>query len=136
MIMKTLLCYPCISDAGTNFTKLWAGCIRNDVQVRGIHHLYVEITLSGCKYLCEFLHDSTCTLIIFLPKIRSCILLPWHNIPTDNGTHNCEWAELHYKYRKRGKYQNMQAGHTKKVRLEIYAVMLKYNLYVHVYTIP
>ena len=65
--------------------------------------MYVEMALSGCKYLCRSLHNYTCTLIIFLPNARSCILLPWRNITVENKEGDCQFVELHYRHRKGGK---------------------------------
>ena len=61
------------------------------------------MTLSGCKYLCLFLHNHTCTIVIFVPNARSCILLPWHNITLINKSRDCEMVQMHHRQRKIGK---------------------------------
>ena len=85
------------------FGTIATGCIPPDFKPGESYHLYVEMTLSSCKNLCVFQHDSTCTLIIFLPKVRSCILLPWRNITIVDNSDVCELVELHRKYRRPGK---------------------------------
>ena len=84
------------------FTKEITGCISNDVQMGGIYSLYVEMALSGCKYLCQFLHDDACTLIIFIPNARSCILLPWYSITPVTNSQDCDLVELYHRHRKQG----------------------------------
>ena len=91
-------------DTHDKFTKYATGCILNDFTVKGVYHLYVEMTLSSCKYLCQFLDDYTCTLIVFLPNARSCIFLPWQTIRIGSNSKDCEWIELHYRHRERGEF--------------------------------
>ena len=92
-----------VSDTQDKFIQYASGCIPSDLKIGGVYNLYVEMTLSGCKYLCQFLHDYTCTLIIFAPRVRSCILLPSRNITMGNNFENCKFVELYHRHRKRGK---------------------------------
>ena len=97
-----ILCVYAFLDTKDEFTLFARGCIPKDFELRSVHNLYVEMTLSGCKYLCQFLHDQTCSMIIFLLDIRSCILLPWHNITVDNNLQECDLVQLHYRRRQQG----------------------------------
>ena len=94
-----------ILDADTQdaFTKDATGCITKGFKIGTVYNLYVEITLSVCTDLCLHLHDHTCTLIIFIPKARSCILLPWYNITIVDNSEDCELVELHHRHRQQGK---------------------------------
>ena len=81
------------------------GCIDKLYNPQETANYYVEITLSGCKYLCEFLHDLTCTLLVWIPSQRSCILQPLlatsllHEANPCNG---CLYAEILHRQRKTG----------------------------------
>ena len=96
------MCIILVLDMQDIFTNDATGCIPNNFKIEGPYNLYVEMALSGCEYLCRSLHSDTCTLIIFLPNARSCVLLPWRNITLENNMEGCQLVELHYRHRKRG----------------------------------
>ena len=81
------------------------GCINKLYNPQETANYYVEITLSGCKYLCEFLHDLTCTLLVWIPSQRSCILQPLLEtslLHEANPCNGCLYAEILHRQRKTG----------------------------------
>ena len=91
-----------ISELWVDFEKIGSGCLSNNFNMSDIHNLYVEITISGCKYLCKYLHNDTCTLVMFLPNSRSCVLLPLQEIPIVDEHAGCKKVEIHRKHKKTG----------------------------------
>ena len=69
--------------------------IGNDFNADGILKIYVEMTLSGCKYLCQYLQDHTCSQIIFVPNTRSCILQPLRNVQMMQDFSGCQVVEMY-----------------------------------------
>ena len=87
-----------ISD---RFELIYDGCIDSSFVPQINYHFYVEMALSGCKHLCETVHDVTCTLLTFVPLQRSCILqeIPWlYNKP------DCILAEVYHRHRRARMY--------------------------------
>ena len=91
-----------ISVLVDGFTETAVGCVPNDLKLNDIYNFYAEINLSGCKYLCKYLHNNTCTLVMFLPDARSCILLPLQNISFADEKVDCRRAEIYRRYRMKG----------------------------------
>ena len=91
-----------ISEFANDFEKVGVGCVSDDFKPTGIYNFYVEVNLSGCKYLCMSLHNSTCTFVMFLPNTRSCILLPRINISIIDEFSGCRRVEIHRKHRQKG----------------------------------
>ena len=85
-----------------SYTETAKGCLADDYQPAISGNYYVEITLSGCKYLCENLHDLTCTLIVYLPSLRSCFLQPLQMVTFERSGQGCTAAELHHRNRQTG----------------------------------
>ena len=82
------------------------GCIYDLHSPQETVNHYVEVTLSGCKYLCEFLHDLTCTLLVWIPSQRSCILKPLEETSSlydAKASSSCLYAEIIRRQRKTGK---------------------------------
>ena len=88
-----------LSGLLTDFRNIGSGCLSNDHKLNDIHNLYVEINLSGCKYLCQYLHNKTCTLVMFLPNSRSCVLLPLQHISILDEHASCKKVEIYRKQR-------------------------------------
>ena len=65
------------------------GCLPEDHVPSVIHNIYVEVTFSGCKHLCERLHDDTCSQIVFLPFRRSCYLQPQEDLTLIRNSNRC-----------------------------------------------
>ena len=92
-----------VSELFADFEKIGNGCLSDNLKLNDIYNLYVEINLSGCKYLCKYLHNDTCTLIMFLPNSRSCMLTPLQLIPIVDEHPDCKKVEIHRKHRITGK---------------------------------
>ena len=70
-----------------------------------VFFMYVEVTLLGCKYLCQNLHDLQCTLIVYMPFKRSCVLQPdvkVHGVQCDE---NSIKVEIHRRRRTTGTHR-------------------------------
>ena len=74
------------------------------------YHLYVEVTLSVCKYLCEHLHNDTCTMILFVPANRSCYLLPLRNVLDSAGGHDYDDVEWYIRDQQTGKQSQQRTS--------------------------
>ena len=81
-----------------------SGCIDPAFVPLITYDFYVEMALSGCKHLCESVHDMTCTIITFVPLQRSCILHPLQAIPWVKNVSGCIWAETYHRHRSVGMY--------------------------------
>ena len=66
---------PVVSEMD-EYIRSGEGCLPGSYTPTDPHVFYVEVTLNGCKHLCQQLHDVTCTRIVFLPVQRSCYLQP------------------------------------------------------------
>lgn len=65
-------------------------------------HQYSEIAVSGCKYLCQHLHDTTCSRVFYFPGNRSCILTSRQEIPLKyliRGAADCQRVVIHERTR-------------------------------------
>ena len=90
-----------ISD---QFDLIYDGCIDSSFVPLINYNFYVEMALSGCKHLCETVHDVTCTMLTFVPEQRSCILHPLQNIPRLDDHPDCIFAEVYHRHRRVGMY--------------------------------
>ena len=74
-------------------------CLESDYKPKnGPNHYYVDVTLLGCKYLCQNLHDLSCSQVIYMPFRQSCVLQPVVDVPFIEFQENCTRIEL---YRRR-----------------------------------
>ena len=64
---------------------------------------YKEVTLLGCKLLCQKLHDLLCTLIVYMPFKRSCIIQPYVQVPFVSYQEDCTKAEIYRRQRIAGR---------------------------------
>ena len=84
------------------YDRITRGCLANDYRAEVTYQKYVEVSLSGCIYLCRHLHDLTCSMILYVPANRSCILQPAQDVVFV--TENCTYTEIHHRQRRVGKY--------------------------------
>ena len=76
------------------------GCLPSRYEPGVIHSLYVEVTFSGCKRLCERLHDDTCSQIVFLSHRRSCYLQPPQELTLTHASDGCIVALVYRRHRR------------------------------------
>ena len=88
------------------------GCLPTDYSPRVSYNFYVEVTLDGCKYLCQRLHDITCTQIVFLPVQRSCYLQPDQDVPLQENMKGCSDAMIYKRKRDTGKFAFSNKWHS------------------------
>ena len=67
-----------------------------------VFFMYVEVTLLGCKYLCRNLHDLQCSLIVYMPFKRSCLLQPDARVHWVQCEENSIKVEIHRRRRTTG----------------------------------
>ena len=67
-----------------------------------VFFMYVEVTLLGCKYLCQNLHDLQCSLIVYMPFKRSCVLQPDVRVHWVQCEENSIKVEIHRRRRTTG----------------------------------
>ena len=91
-----------VSEISNAFENMGGGCVSQNFELNGQYNLYVEINLSGCRHLCMFLHNSTCTMVMFLPNARSCLLLALQNISFADKYTGCRKVELYRRNRQKG----------------------------------
>ena len=82
-----------------NYTLVDKGCLPGDYVPNNTYQLYVEVTLTGCKYLCERLHDVACSLLVMLPLHRSCYLQPDQRVLLTEDVRGCFNALIYKRHR-------------------------------------
>ena len=71
---------------------------------------YVDVTLLGCKYLCQNLHDLPCSQIIYMPFKQTCVLQPDVLVPVVPPKDNCTKIELYRRRRTIGRSHSIISG--------------------------
>ena len=71
---------------------------------------YVDVTLLGCKYLCQTLHDLPCSQIIYMPFRQTCVLQPDVPVPVVPYQENCTKIELYRRRRTIGMSNSVFSG--------------------------
>ena len=84
------------------FELIQNDCIDHAFVPSVTYDFYVEMALSGCKHLCETVHDVTCGMITFVPLQRSCVLHPLQDIPVVIDEPDCILAEVYRRHRTAG----------------------------------
>ncbi len=67
---------------------------------------YREVTLTGCHRLCEELHDTNCSMVLYIHHTRECIAQPLREFVWEDG--NCSMmyrAEVYRRMRCPSEYE-------------------------------
>ena len=79
----------CVDSDMDEYIRSDEGCLSERYSPPDTSAFYVEVTLNGCKHLCQQLHDVTCTRIVFLPTYRSCYLQPDRKVSLMGNSDDC-----------------------------------------------
>ena len=66
--------------------------LHEGVENLGHWKIYAEVTESGCKDLCLHLHDHACTILIYFPNKRDCLMIPRIAVDMNFQEQDCETA--------------------------------------------
>lgn len=60
---------------------------------------YSEVAFSGCEYLCQNLHNVTCSRVFYFPYKRTCVLTPRMEISMTSSVNGCAIAVVYERHR-------------------------------------